>query len=105
MSAPWDTQVGIWTWDINLLDWRKVTLDDFNELFQGGARYTRRYAYNANNDVEYMGFAEPGTSSASPFWKLIKLTYSGRNVVASEFAEASINFSFIWDIHDTYNYS
>jgi len=62
MTAPWDTQTGIWLWDVNLdkgPDWRKVTLDDFQELFASGPSYKMRYAYDSNGRTEYVGWSEP----------------------------------------------
>jgi hypothetical protein len=105
MAAPQDTQVGNWYWDLALLDWKKVTLDDVKELLDG-SQYTRKYAYTAGGLLEYAGLAEPGTSSASVGWKIIKYTYNGSdNLTDAQFASGEAEFSHIWDNRASYSYS
>ena len=92
MTAPWDSQFGMWLWDLNLdkgPDWRKITLDDLKLLFTAGENYTRKWAYNGDGKVEYMGMTEPGTSSASIGWKIIKFTYSGNLMTDAQFANGN----------------
>jgi hypothetical protein len=108
MTAPWDSQFGMWLWDLNLSDgpdWRKITLDDFVELFASGPSYTMRYAYDSGIKTEYIGWAEPGTSTASVGWKIVKYTYSGNTVTSITFAGGSKGFGHTWDNYAIYSYS
>jgi hypothetical protein len=104
MAHPTDTQVGVYLWDLELLDWRKVTLSDILALLESGPHYTKRFIYDVNHNVTYQGIAEPGSSTASAVWKIIKYTLSGNDTTAILFAEGSDSFSFVWDNYLSYNY-
>lgn len=104
---PKDTQVGIYLWDLTLLDWRKVTLADLQEALSGGPIYKQRIYYNAQNYPEYVGYALPGVSEASRGWKIIKYTYSGvtDRVTNVEFAGGNSSFGYIMNNYAGYTYS
>lgn len=105
MTAPWDSQFGIWFWDIDLLDWRKLSSDDLKEISEPCGNYIKRMAYDANDLLEYLGVALPGTSSASTGWKIVKMTYSSSKVTSYLFAGGSSGFNFVWDDRASYSYS
>ena len=108
MTTPWDHQSGIYLWDFNIPngpDWRKVTLDDFLEMFGAGVNYTMAYAYNGSNKIEYLGMAEPGTSKASAGWKIMKYTYSGNLLTDIQFANGNRGFGHVWNNYASYSYS
>jgi len=102
---PRDTQVGIYLWDLEILDWTKVTIEDIKDLVDSGPNYSKRYAYDANGNVEYMGYAAPGTSTATAGWKIIKNTWTSGNITASGFASGRAEFIFKWDDYASYSYS
>ena len=61
----------------------------------------QRFLYTGTN-VEYIGKSLPGIADDATGWQIIKLTYSGSNVIAINFASDNSNFDFIWDSASTY---
>jgi hypothetical protein len=103
---PKDSQVGIYLWDLEDLDWRRLTLSDLQGIFSAGQNFSQRFDYDGNGNVEYIGYAVPGISIYSPAWKIIKLSYDGNNNVTSRlFASGSCEFAFIWNSKEGYTYS
>lgn len=105
MTAPWDSQIGVWLWDLDILDWRKVTLADFKELTEPGGNYIKMMAYDVSGNLEYLGVALPGVSTASIGWKIAKMSYSSGNMTSYLFANGDSSFNYIWDNRATYSYS
>ncbi len=102
MASPKDTQVGAYIWDYELLDWRKLTQFDFISQ----AEYTVAMIYNSNNNIEYYGETEPGTSKASVGWRIRKYTYDSNGFVTNiQWANGNNEFSNIWNNYAVYNYS
>jgi hypothetical protein len=64
-----------------------------------------RYAYNASNQVEYIGKAIPGTKTTDANWQIIKHSYTNNFVVSTLFAGGTDAFNKVWDNRTTYNYS
>jgi hypothetical protein len=72
--------------------------------------YKERYAYDAGNKAEYLGWALPGpgtatSGTASAIWRIAKLTYSGNNVISILFANGSKDFAYVWDSRTSYAYN
>jgi len=63
------------------------------------------FAYNAQNMVEYHGWAQPGTAKSEAGWRIAKLTYSGFNVTDIQFADGDVEFDNIWDNRESLSYS
>ena len=85
---------------------RRVTLIDSSGNQIGfESQYIQRISYNADNLAEYIGLAIPGTLDANTKWQIRKLTYSGMNVTAVNFAGGSNAFSSSWNLRATYSYS
>lgn len=67
-------------------------------------RWTQKIAYSGDN-VEYVGQAKPGTTSATAGWSIKKLTYSGSNVTDVQWANSDSGFIFVWDNRASYTYA
>lgn len=59
-----------------------------------------RRAYNASNQVQYLGYAERGTDEADPRWVIKRYTYSS-NLITEE----NIAKNVAWDDRTTSTYS
>lgn len=72
--------------------------EHFLSSFATDLLLTQSIAYDASGNTEYIGYALPGTSKASPKWLIKKLTYDGSNRVTEvQFANGVIAFDQIWD--------
>lgn len=70
------------------------------------AQLITQIAYNANQDIEYVGYAAPGSSTGDVVWKIIKIIYDGNdNIVQVHFAEGTRKFDKEWDNRAGYSYS
>jgi len=45
----------------------------------------------------YVGFAIPGTPTSFPTWRIMKLTYSGENLLSVLWAGGNNQFVNVWD--------
>lgn len=66
-------------------------------------------AYTGAN-LDYVGFAKPGTLTSETGWQIQKLTYSGANLTSitwpqNSLSNASSLYEFVWDDRLTYTYS
>jgi hypothetical protein len=66
--------------------------------------YIQRIAYNASNQVLYLGLAAPGTADASAGWQIRKFTYSETNLVSIDFADGNTKFDNAWDLRGSFSY-
>jgi YD repeat-containing protein len=73
---------------------------------------TRRYAYDANGNTQYLGLAKPGTAESSPGWVIIKYTYDESNrTIQANLAGGSNSPNKVWkadagtNTYATYEYS
>jgi len=67
----------------------------------------RRFAYDANDNVEYQGVALPGTATTGLRWIIFKYTWeagsvSGFNNTRVQVASDEIKFDKAWDSRNTY---
>jgi hypothetical protein len=90
-------------------DMSRGQLGENGDLKTGDIQYKQRLAYSGAN-VEYVGEALPGADIADPVWRIKKLTYSGSNVIAIDWAEGDSTFTHIWSDglgidYTTYSYS
>lgn len=68
-----------------------------------GMRY--RATYNADNQVEYEGWAiDPAAAEGDLKWQIVKHTYTSNNLTASNWANSSDDFVFSWALRATYSY-
>ena len=63
-------------------------------------------SYNANQDIEYIGTAAPGSLTSESVWKIINLTYDvNDNIETVVYASGNRKFDKIWDNRASYTYS
>ncbi len=53
-------------------------------------------AYDVNDQVEYVGLAEPGSANDDTVWLIQKLTYTGTNVTAIRYPVGKADFTAAW---------
>lgn len=80
-------------------------LEHFLSTFATDLLLTQAFAYNGSNLTEYIGYALPGSSKASPVWLIKKLTYSGNYVTDIQFANGVIQFDQVWNDRAGLSYS
>lgn len=80
-------------------------LEHFISAFATDLLMTQAFAYDGSSQTEYIGYALPGTSKASPKWLIKKLTYSSGLVTDIQFAGGVISFNSIWTSRTGYSYS
>ena len=58
--------------------------------------YTEAFAYDGNN-VEYHGWATPGSAKSAAVWAIVKFTYSGLLITDIQWAGGAATFDQVWD--------
>lgn len=66
--------------------------------------YEERRSYNSDNQVEYIGEAEPGSEDTRPVWRIHKRTYSNKRLTKISWAGYNEKFNKIWNNRSSYNY-
>jgi hypothetical protein len=79
-------------------------LKDFVETIPSGGMVVR-LAYNANNDVEYAGYAPPGSANDSAIWRITKFYYDGSLMSGQRYADGNLNYDNVWINRDALSYS
>jgi len=65
-----------------------------------------RLAYDANDNVEYVGYAPPGSANGDASWRIIKLTYnSNYDISSAKYAQGVSTFTNVWSSRSSYGYS
>lgn len=59
---------------------------------------------SVDSNIEYVGKAVPGSSTASAVWKIFRLTDSVTGTV-KDYADGNDNFDNIWDNRESLSYS
>ena len=97
-------KVAMLAWNSSTLSWERMSSASVGGSQAVTTAKTRRID-QASATTLYIGEAEPGSSTASPLWRIrrITLTTSG-DPVAIEFA-ASGNSTAIWDNRNSLSYS
>lgn len=63
-------------------------------------------AYDASQNIEYVGRANAGVSTATASWRIQKITVDGNNNITNvQWASGSPAYAFIWDLRTSYAYS
>jgi hypothetical protein len=76
------------------------------ERFMGEFDVLQQNVSYSNSNVEYVGYAAPGTDSDKPNWIVIKFFYdSSDNFLKKRFADNVTNFTVRWSKRTTYTYS
>lgn len=85
-----------------------ILVDNFSGTpFEGkGESIQLDYTGGPGDQPVYVGYAEPGSLTAEPVWKVMKLTYSGSNLVKREWALTNgiADFKNVWDDRATLVY-
>ena len=74
----------------------------------GGWNSYRATYYAGTTNLEYAGFAKPGTDTSAPAWQIFYCTYDGSNNLLTitwpinALGACSNDFEFIWDNRATY---
>lgn len=77
-----------------------------NPLPVAAGDYTKAYARAANGNLTYEGWAQPGSATADPAWKIRKFTYDAQNNILTEtWADGNTNFDNVWDDRAVPTYS
>ena len=68
--------------------------------------YKMKCAYNANGNIEYIGYARPGTATSATGWVLFKLTYDASfRLTDRTCAGGDPDFIYTYDDRAGYSYS
>jgi hypothetical protein len=61
--------------------------------------------YDASGNIEYIGYAVPGSGEHEPVWLIQKFFYdASNNSRKRRFAEAKTNFTLKWSQKEDYDY-
>ena len=71
----------------------------------GSGDAAMQLAYDSDSNLQYLGFAAPGASTASAVWQVMKFTWTSGNLVAKEWADGNHNLDNIWDNYASLSYS
>jgi hypothetical protein len=63
-----------------------------------------RIAYTGSNHL-YVGYAQPDALYTDAKWQIIKILYSGSNVVGTVYADGTNQYIKIWDNRADYTYA
>ena len=58
-----------------------------------------------DGEIEYVGWAEPNSTTSSASWRICKLTYTTAGNPKQIWADGVATFSKIWDSKATYTYT
>jgi len=70
-----------------------------------GLRVELDYTGGPGSDPVYVGWAQPGSATSASVWKIMKLVYSGANLVQRLWADGNTKFDNIYDDRATLSYS
>lgn len=79
-------------------------LNDYISTIPSGGMVVR-LAYNVNNDVEYVGYAPPGTLNNSSAWRITKYYYDGTLLSGQRYADGNLLYDNVWDNREILAYS
>jgi hypothetical protein len=77
----------------------------YNKVPDPSSDYKMAFDYAGGANVVYIGRALPGSAASAAAWQIRRLTYSGDDVTAVDFAGGTNAFSSVWDDRTTYTYS
>lgn len=68
--------------------------------------YTTSISYDTNNNPEYVGEAQPGSSESDSIWRIFKVTYDANNNPTDiKWAGGVSSFTNKWDDKADYDYA
>lgn len=85
-----------------------VTKPELIEILKraGIGEYIIQLAYNADDNIEYVGKAAPSSNTSESVWQIVKLNYDAdQNIIQKLYAVGTKLFDKIWDDRADYTYS
>lgn len=70
----------------------------------GSSTYTQMIDYAGTANPVYVGLAPPGSATSAAVWQIKKLTYSGSNPTATQWAAGGA-FTQVWDNRASLTYA
>lgn len=61
--------------------------------------------YDGGANIVYIGRAQPGKAKSDAAWQIRKFTYSGSDLIITQFADGDNDYIKVWDNRATYTYS
>lgn len=84
---------------------QRVVLTDAHGGLITDGNYTVKMAYSGTN-LQYLGKAQIGSATSASEWQIQKFTYDGSdNLTDIQWADATDDFTKVWDDRATYTYS
>jgi hypothetical protein len=84
---------------------RRIQVDSYGNIIQGDKPVTILLDYDGGDAPVYVGEAAPGTATSAAGWKIKRLTYSGANLTAVEWADGDVQADNIYDNRASISYS
>lgn len=77
--------------------------DGLSLSFQNDLALAQRVDF-ISDDVAYVGYAEPGSLTSSPAWRIKKVTFAGDDVTI-QWADGTDDYIKVWDNRSSYAYT
>lgn len=72
----------------------------------GSTNNTIKMDYDGNGNQIYVGWAQTGTATSDPYWRIMQQTFNASNQVTDiKWPNGSTGFGSVWDNRTTYTYS
>jgi len=74
----------------------------------GSTDNTMKFDYDVNGNQIYIGWAQTGTQSSDPYWRIMQQVFNASNQVTDiKWPNGSTGFGWVWDhrADGTYTYS
>ena len=81
--------------ETNDVVWNISPDGDLVVTMDGEGDVAMQMAYDADDNLEYLGFAAPGASTAAAVWQVMKFTWTSGNLVAKQWADGNRNLDNI----------
>jgi len=69
------------------------------------ALFAIQVSRDGTGDIEYVGYAKPGTATSVTRWQIKKVTYTDSNIDTVGFADGNDQFDNEWDERTGYTYN
>jgi hypothetical protein len=67
--------------------------------------YTSRFAYDANGNMAYLGWARPGADESKAVWKIAIQEFDAEGrMIARKYADGDLHFDNVWTNRAALNY-
>lgn len=83
-----------------------MAINDVWPFVLGGTNNTMKFDYDGSGNMIYTGWAQTGTASSDPNWRIMQQTFNGTNQMTDiKWPNGSTSYNFIWDSRSSYSYS